>query len=39
MVSNILDEDVQLAARLRIGELARTRLGDRDLANRSTRRP
>jgi len=32
ILSHILDEDVQLATSLRIGELARSKLGDRDLA-------
>ena len=32
MVNHIIDEEVQLATRLRIGELARNKLGDRDLA-------
>src|SRR5262249_38064253 len=32
VLPNILDEEVQLSTSLRIGELARTKLGDRDLA-------
>ncbi|HEX9296756.1 MAG TPA: hypothetical protein VF881_13015, partial [Polyangiaceae bacterium] len=32
VLPNILNEDVQLSTSLRIGELARTKLGDRDLA-------
>jgi tetratricopeptide (TPR) repeat protein len=32
VLPNILDEEVQLTTSLRIGELARTKLGDRDLA-------
>jgi tetratricopeptide (TPR) repeat protein len=32
ILPNILDEEVQLSTSLRIGELSRTKLGDRDLA-------